>query len=160
MMAIGGVMFGGWTVCYALIIIRCYKQKAYGIPVISSCFNVCWEFIFSFNIAGSLSHAIRWGNRFWLIPDSINVIQTYLYGKDVQNHPWVKKHFRTIVTLTLISCGIGQYLFMIYFNDVYGVLLSLLLDVLLAALFIELALERGDFRGLSLPPRGGRWSAT
>jgi hypothetical protein len=151
MMVIGFIMFGGWTVCYALIIIRCFKQKAYGIPVISSCLNVVWEFIFSFNLAGALSQAIRWGNRFWLIPDSINVIQTYMYGKDMQTHPWVRKHFRTIVTLTLISCFIGEYLFLIYFNDIYGVLLSLLLDILLAALFCELALERSDLRGLSLP---------
>lgn len=154
MILIGAVMFGAWTACYAVIIIKCFKEKAYGIPVISSALNVCWEFIFSFNLAGALSEAIRWGNRFWLIPDTINVIQIYLYGKEMQTHPWVKKNFYAIVTLSLIASAIGEYLFIIYFNDVYGVLLSLLLDLLLSALFINLALQRNDLRGLSLP---GAW---
>ncbi len=150
MMAIGFVMFGAWTACYAVIIVRCFKQKTYGIPVVCSGMNICWEFIFSFNLAGALSWAIRWGNRFWLIPDTINVVQTYMYGPEMQPNLWVRKNFRTIVTLTLIACLIGDYLFLIYFNDVYGVLLSLLLDFVMSALFINMALQRSDLRGLSL----------
>jgi hypothetical protein len=150
MMAVGVVMFGAWTACYLVIIVRCFKQKTYGIPVINSSLNICWEFIFSFNLAGALSEAIRWGNRFWLIPDTFIVLQTFLYGKDQQTHPWVKKHFYTIVTLTLIACFIGEYQFLIYFNDLYGVLLSLLIDFLMSALFLNMALQRTDLRGIPL----------
>lgn len=150
MMLISVVMFGAWTWCYAAIIWRCYKQKTYGIPIVNSCLNVCWELIFSFNMAGHLSKGIEWGNRFWLIPDSLNVMQIFLYGKQVQKHPWMKDNFYAIVISTLILCGVGDYLFIVYFNDVYGVTCSLILDILMSVLFINMYLGRPDLRGMPL----------
>ncbi len=153
-MVLGVLMFGLWTLAYIAIITKAHRDKTYGIPIVDGCLNVSWEFIFSFNLAGHLVTGLEWGNRFWLLFDAIQVAQVFLWGRGVQTNPWVKKHFYRIVLATLVTCAIGEYQFMIYFQDVYGVVSSLLMDVLMATLFIAMFFNRPDLRGLSYP---GAW---
>lgn len=153
----GFLMFAVWTAAYITIIGKAYKDKAYGIPLIDSCLNVNWEFFYSFNLPFPLPPFIfplAWGNRLWLIFDAINVTQLFLYGRELQTIPWVKKHFYWITAATLLLCGVGLYNFLIYFNDPYGVSSSVIMDILMSVLFISMLLKRRDLRGLSY---SGAW---
>lgn len=154
MTIIGALMFGLWTLAYIAIIRKAIKDRTYGIPIVDGCLNVSWEFVFSFNLAGHLSNGLEWGNRFWLLFDAISVSTYFLYGRREQTIPWVKKHYYPILVASLVFCGVGQYQFMLYFQDDYGVVSSLLMDVLMAALFIGLFFKRPDMRGLSY---AGAW---
>ena len=151
---VGVLMFGLWTLAYIFIIRKAYKDKTYGIPIVDGCLNVSWEFVFSFNLAGKLSTGLEWGNRSWLLFDALSVLTYFLYGRQQQTIPWVKKHYFKILIASLIVCGVGQDQFMLYFQDDYGVVSSLLMDVLMAALFIGLFFKRPDMRGLSY---AGAW---
>jgi hypothetical protein len=75
--------------------------------------------------------------------------QVFLYGRGIQRNPWIRKHFYPIVVATLVTCALGVWGFLHYFGDVYGVSSSLLMDVLMAALFIGMFFNRPDLRGLS-----------
>lgn len=154
LIVLGVLMFGTWTAAYIAIIYRAWKDKSYGIPIIDGGLNVSWEAIFTFNLAGALTPALNWGNGFWFGFDALNVLQYYLYGKHVQTNSWLKKHWYVVLTLTIVTAGIGVWMFMIYFNDVYGVASSMIMDILMSTLFIGMLFNRPDLRGLSY---AGAW---
>ncbi len=154
LIVLGVLMFGTWTAAYIAIIYRAWKDRSYGIPIIDGALNVSWEAIFTFNLAGALWPSLNWGNGFWLIFDAINVAQYFIHGKAVQTNQWLKKYWYPILTATVITAGIGIWLFMIYFNDVYGVASSMIMDILMSTLFIGLLFKRPDLRGLSY---AGAW---
>jgi hypothetical protein len=96
-----------------------------------------------------VSWQLQVGNAIWLIPDSLVLIQIYLYGKNEQHHPWLRKHFRLIVTLTLVACVYGLREFMWYTGDVYGVLTSWIMDIMLSALMLNMFFNRPKMQGVS-----------
>lgn len=151
---LGVLMFGLWTIAYIVIILKAHKDRSYGIPMLDGCLNVSWEAIYSFNLVAPLAASLNWGNRFWFMFDCINVLQVFLYGREMQSNEWVRKHFYAIAALTLIASAFGLYTFLIYFNDLYGVASSLLMDLLMYGLFIGAVFNRRDLRGLSYP---GAW---
>lgn len=151
---IGAVMFGAWTLAYAQILYYGFRHKTYGLPMACIFLNISWEFLFAFNIIAPLDYAISWGNRLWFAADLIIVSQVFLYGRQEQTHPWVRKHFYEICVAGLLASGFGMYFFAIYFNDVYGVATSFLINLLLSLLFIPFLFSRPDLRGL---PHAAAW---
>lgn len=151
---IGVVMFGAWTLAYAQILYRGFRDKTYGLPLACIFLNISWEFLYAFNIVAPLDPAIAWGNRLWFAADIIIVTQVFLYGRQAQTHPWVRKHFYEICIAGLLASGFGMYFFAIYFNDVYGVATSFLINLLLSLLFIPFLFSRPDLRGL---PHAAAW---
>jgi hypothetical protein len=147
-------MFGGWSAVYFVIIRRCFKEKTYGIPVVSACTNIVWETIFTMNLAGAVNQYLRFGNAFWMIPDSLILLQIYLYGKNAQTNPWVKKNFYVIVTSTLMVSSIGIYELIRYNNDVFGVATSWTMNITVSALLLNLFFHRPDLRGV---PYSATW---
>jgi len=150
----GVMMFAGWSGCYGFIIVRCFKQKTYGIPVMNACMDIVWETIFTFNLAGEISLPLRIGNAFWMIPDSLIFLQVFLYGANEQRPPWLRKHFRLILILTLAASIYGVREFMWYTGDVYGVLTSWIMDIMLSTMMLNLFLNRPDMRGI---PYAATW---
>lgn len=155
MVGSAGTMFAAWTACYYAIVRQCFRDKTYGVPIVNTALNISWEFIFAFELFGPLPSfyfPLRWGHRFWLIFDVFNIIQILKYGKAVQTSNWSKRHFYQIVAVTFVGCGPAIYLFMDYFNDVMGVGSAMLIDLVMAVLFIRLyTTATADLRGLSYP---------
>ena len=98
---IGAVMFGAWTIAYGQIVLTCFRDKTYGLPLASICLNIAWEFIFSFNLVAPGEPALVWGNRLWFIVDCVIVLQVFLYGRPAQTNPWVRRHFYPITVASL-----------------------------------------------------------
>jgi hypothetical protein len=155
LLVIGVVMFGAWTVAYYQILTTCFRQKTYGLPMACVFLDISWEFLFAFQIVAPLQHGLAWGNRLWFFADCVIVAQVFMYGRESQRHPWVRRHFHTIAALSLAASFVGLYLFQVYFRDVYGVASSFLINLLLSVLFIQLLLSRPDLKGL---PYGAAWS--
>ena len=154
--AIGAVMFGAWTLAYVQILRAGFKEKTYGVPLACIFLNISWEFIFSFNlVTSSEATVLVWGNRLWFLADCIIVTQAFLYGRRWQTNPWVREHFHTICVAGLSASLIGLYSFATYFNDIYGLALSFLINFVLSLLFIPLLFSRPHLEGL---PHAAAWS--
>jgi hypothetical protein len=153
-MLVGAVMFGAWTLAYAQIVLVCFRQKTYGLPLASIFLNIAWEFLFSFNVVAPGVVALVWGNRLWFIVDCVIVLQVFLYGKQAQTNPWVRQHFYAISIASLLASLAGLYAFTTYFNDVYGLATSFLMNFAMSILFIGMLFARPDLKGL---PYGAAW---
>lgn len=154
LMVVGAVMFGAWTLAYAQIVIVCFREKTYGLPLASILLNIAWEFIFSFNLVAPGVVALVWGNRLWFVVDCVIVLQVFLYGKQAQTNPWVREHFYLITVASLLASVVGLYAFTTYFNDVYGLATSFLMNFAMSILFIAMLFARPDLKGL---PWGAAW---
>jgi len=157
MITTAGVMFIGWTGCYIAIIRQGFRDRAYGLPIVNTALNISWEFIFAFQLFGPLPafyFPLKWGHRLWLVLDVFNVVQIVKYGKALQSSAWVREAFYPIVFVTFLTAGPAIYLFMSYFNDVDGVATAMIIDLIMAVMFIGMFASRSDLRGLSLT---GAW---
>jgi hypothetical protein len=154
LMVVGAVMFGAWTLAYAQIVLTCYRQKTYGLPLASIFLNIAWEFIFSFNLVAPGVVALVWGNRLWFLVDCVIVVQVFRYGRKEQSHPFVRQHFYAICVASILASVAGLYAFATYVNDVYGLALSFLMNFAMSILFIAMLFARPDLRGL---PYGAAW---
>jgi hypothetical protein len=152
LIGVGLVMYGAWTLAYLYIIISCFKQKSYGVPMITLCFNVIWEFCFSFNVMGSnLFWFFVWGNRLWFVFDVVIALQFFLYGRAQQVIPVLQRHFYLLAVATLLACSVGLYTFSFYFNDIQGAASSMTMNLVMSILYIFMLFNRPDCRGLSYP---------
>ena len=154
-MVIAAVMFAGWTLAYGQTVARCFKDKTYGLPLAIIFLNIGWEFVFAFEFVAPGVPSLVWGNRLWFFGDVVVVMQVFLYGKDVQTHAWVKKNFYAICVAGLLLSGFFVYYFAKYFNDVYGLALSFMINFVESVLFIALLFARPDLRGI---PYGAAWT--
>jgi hypothetical protein len=152
---IGAVMFGAWTLAYAQIVVTCFRDKTYGLPLASIFLNISWEFIFSTNLIAPEEDALVWGNRLWFLVDCILVLQVFLYGRRTQTIPWVREHFYAICVVSILLSGLGLYSFATYFQDIYGLATSFLMNFAMSVLFIALLFSRPDLKGL---PYGAAWT--
>lgn len=152
---IGVVMFGAWAVAYFQILRAGFRDKIYGLPLACIFLDISWEFLFAFNRVAPLETALSWGNRLWFFADCVIVAQVFMYGRNAQSHPWVKANFYVIAVAGLGASLTGLYLFESYFQDLYGVASSFLINFVLSLTFISLLLSRPDLRGL---PYGAAWS--
>jgi hypothetical protein len=153
---VGAVMFGAWALAYFQIIKAGFKDQTYGVPLACIFLNVSWEFIFSFNlITSGEPDVLVWGNRLWFFFDCVIVAQVFLYGRRWQGNPWVREHFHTICVLGLGASLVGLYSFGTYFNDIYGLAMSFLINFVLSLLFIPLLFARPRLEGL---PYAAAWS--
>ena len=154
-MAIAAVMFAGWTLAYGQTVARCFKDKTYGLPLAIIFMNIGWEFVFAFQFVAPGVPALVWGNRLWFFGDVVVVSQVFLYGKNAQTNPWVKKHFYVICIAGLVLAPLFVYYFATYFNDVYGLALSFMINFVESILFIALLFSRPTLRGI---PYGAAWT--
>ena len=152
---VGAVMFGAWSVAYFQILRAGFRDQTYGIPMACIFLNISWEFIFSFSLIAPEDPALVWGNRLWFIVDCALVAQVFLYGRRVQSHPWVRDNFSAIAIASLVLSGIGIYTFATYFEDIYGLATSFLMNLAMSVLFIALLFARPDLKGL---PYGAAWT--
>lgn len=151
-LAVGAVMYLAWTAAYLHIIWVSHRDKSYGVPWSSLMLNVCWEFIFSFNLTDArLFWFFVWGNRLWLVFDLVILYQFFANGRAVQTIPWLQKWFYPVAVASLVLSGLWIYTFTIYFNDLKGVASSMTMNVAMGLMYIFMFVNRPDGRGMSYP---------
>jgi len=155
LLVVAGIMFAGWTAAYVQTVMVCFKEKSYGLPLAAIFLNVGWEFVFAFQFVAKGVPALVWGNRLWFGGDIIVVATVFLYGRNVQTNPWVKKNFYAICVAGLLASGLGIYYFAMYFSDVYGLPLSFIINFFESILFIVMLFGRPDLKGM---PFGAAWT--
>ncbi len=151
LLLVGMVMYISWTAAYYFIVTSCRQQKSYGVPFVCLCFNVIWECIFTFQLAGqNLAPFFRIGNGIWFLVDVVILSEFLKFGRDVQIYPLVKKHFYLVVAGTLTLCGTGLYTFTFFYGDSTGAASSMTMNLVMSILYIFMLFGRyDDLRGLS-----------
>lgn len=148
-----------WIAAYILIIRTSFRDKAYGVPMIAVCLNLAWEFIFTFlhgpkSADGSLD-VVKFIMFFgWLILDVVIFWQFLKYGKKEQPTEELRRLFLPVLLLCLAGAFGWHLTFTRAFDDPHGFLSAYIINLVMSVLFVKLAFERPDLRGLSY---GGAW---
>jgi hypothetical protein len=135
-------------------LLKCHREKTYGVPFACISFNVVWEFLWSFNLVDQdLFWFFEWGNRFWLVIDILLFYQLLKYGrKEMQAYPLIQKHFLKVVAFAAVLNTIGLVGFTTYFGDFTGSASSMSMNLVMSILFIFFLFARwDDLRGISYP---------
>jgi hypothetical protein len=172
--------YGLWSAAYIFFIVRGYKDKSYGVPLISVCLNFTWELYFAvlcrpkvldhlgpellrrlgmqpetkFCTATGMEY---WGLFFWLVLDTVILIQLFLYGW--RSEPTLLRYlperarrtiFNEFVLVLLLIALYWQYAFVNLLTDRDGNSLAWLTNYIMSWLFVSSAFfRRPDARGLS-----------
>jgi hypothetical protein len=147
------VMFAAWTACYVVSFRQARRDASYAFPIVNVALNLGWELVFAFALVGPLPRfyfPLQWGHLLWVGFDSLNVYQVFKYGRGMQTSPFTRRWFLPIVLGTFALAAPASYFFIVYTGDVMGVNSAMIIDVVMAALFINLFANRLTMRGLSL----------
>lgn len=141
-----------WGVAYYLVIVTCFKQKTYGIPIAAICMNITWEILSVFFwVAVQQEPAFHYADIAWLCMDVVIIGQLFYYGRDQQLFPQIKKHFHLVVISSLVFAFWGQYTFPHTYSDPDGFVLAFMINMGMSILFVFMLFARPDLRGLSYP---------
>lgn len=143
-----------WIVAYVLIVRRCFRDRAYGLPIIAICLNFSWEFLASFVFPNPVA-LWHFFDRAWLVIDVIILYQLLRFGPALQHIPEVRRWFYPIVIATIVAGGLGQYTFAVDYRDRLGLIAAFIINLVMSVTFIQLYFERRPgMRGIS---RGAAW---
>lgn len=139
-----------WGVAYYQVIVTCFKQKTYGIPIAAICMNITWEILSVFFwVAVREEPAFHYSDIAWLCMDLVIISQLFYFGRAQQTIPQIRDHFVLVVVGTLILAFWGQYTFPMTYRDEDGFVLAFIINMGMSILFPFMCFARPDLRGLS-----------
>ena len=141
-----------WIVAYVLIVIRCFRDKTYGLPLVAICLNFAWELLASFVYPNPVA-LWRFFDRAWLVVDVILAYQLLRFGPGEQRIPELRRHFYPLALATFVLGVWGQYAFVASYPDRLGLVSAFGVNLIMSVAFVSFYFARRDSgRGLS---RGG-----
>jgi hypothetical protein len=143
---LGGTVF--WSAGYVLMIRRGWKDKTFAEPVVVSCVNLAWEFLFSFHY--TVRTFARYGNIAWMALSAVLVWMAWRFGPEDFANPLVKSALRPSMVAMLGACLLLEWGFVEAYQDYFGKALGSVTAVINAAMFLALLLRRGSVRGQSV----------
>jgi hypothetical protein len=137
-----------WTAAYALIIMKGFKDKTYGMPMAALCVNLTWEFIFSFVMPFQEAFFLPL-NLVWLSLDAIMAFQLLKYGpKEFPQLPaW---QFYGFVALGLLFGSLATLAITFDANDHTGTYSGFGAALLMAVCYVQMLVARRSLRGQNL----------
>jgi hypothetical protein len=152
-----------WSLAYVLIVLRAKKDKDYGMPFAAMCFNLIWEFIYTFVFPPQGQGIQFWIplliNFLWFALDVVIVITWLLYWRASSPPGLSPKWHLPALALGLVSATAVLFGIQYQFNDPpcvpstvpAGGVSSFLQNLMMSALFIGMALRRNSLSGQSVP---------
>ena len=141
-----GMSILAWILVYVLMIRRGFIDKSYGMPVTALCFNLAWEFYFTF--LGNFPMTSRIGNGLFFVLD-LGMFYTCLrFGKDDFDWPIFKRNFFTFIALMIPVSFVMIRTYVTAFHD-YGMLVTLYAQLLYSTLLPAMLIRRDSVKGQS-----------
>jgi hypothetical protein len=138
-----------WISTYVLVIRRGNIDRVPAMPLAAFALNLCWEGIFSFlYMPDDPRVTVAWGSCFFL--DVLILVQVFRFGANDFAEPAVKKHWRAIVCLALVTAFVALMGFTAQFKDKLGWFAGFLQNLVMSILFVAMIVRRGSVRGQSL----------
>jgi hypothetical protein len=97
---------------------------------------------------------LQWGHLLWVTIDLANVFLIVKFGRARQTSPVTRRFFPLVMSGSFALLLPAAFMFMRYTADVMGVASAMIIDVVMAALFLSLFANRPDLSGLSY---AGAW---
>jgi hypothetical protein len=139
-----------WGAAYLVVIIHCFKEKTYGIPLAAICMNITWEILSVFFwVAVRREPAFHYADIAWLGMDLVIISQLLIYGRKQQTIPQIREYFYLVVAGTFILAFLGQYAFPMTYRDEDGFVLAFIINMGMSILFVFMFFARPDLRGLT-----------
>ena len=137
-----------WTLTYILIIIRSFRDKAYGMPFIALSFNICWELLFSTVLRdGVWLHEAT--NIAWAGLDVVILVAYLRYGQAESPFPQSRPLFYLYSFFVLLTTTGFIYFLCREIHYTYGILIAHIQNLMMSVLFIHMLLRRGSTAGQS-----------
>lgn len=147
LMVISGIL---WSITYALVIFKGFKDKTFAMPMIAVCLNISWEVIFTF-IYMSPAPQI-YVNVIWLLLDVLIFWQFLRFGRS--EYKLLTWQFYLMFLSTLIISFLGlfivSYTFVGYVSELIGAYTSFGINLVMSYLFIDMFFSRKSMRGQSV----------
>ena len=141
-----------WVVAYVFILVRCFRDKTYGLPLVAICLNFAWELLASFVYPNPVG-LWHFFDRAWLVVDVLLAYQLWRWGRAEQSLAPLARNFHLVVLATFALGVWGQYAFVASYPDRLGLVSAFGVNLIMSILFIFFYFARRDSgRGLS---RGG-----
>lgn len=124
-----------WLGSYALALILGFRQRTYGLPLAAILMNFTWEGIASF-LRPAPFYIWHIGAYLWFVLDVVIVLQIFLYGRNVQVIPEMRRWFYPVVVVSMAGLFFGQFLFSRYIRDEFTYVFSYLINAIMSILFV------------------------
>jgi hypothetical protein len=153
-----------WILVYILIIVAASKARTFGVPVLAIALNFTWELYFAV-WQPQATLALRAVNWTWLLLDAVIVYQLAHFGRE-QVRPELRKHFNLLLGALLGIALAGHATFHGWFThlqifpDSGSAISGMFINLIMSVLFVFLALDRPDSRGLSYSAAWAKCIAT
>lgn len=156
-----------WVVAYILTVIRGFRVRSYGVPLVAICLNFSWELCFAGNCfplhfgpndccvcpaENLMSQVLLWA---WLGIDAVVVAQAMVYGGSLQTSDVFRRWLPLWLVAGISYCYVGHLCFITFFSDVMGTVDAWLINAVMSLLFVYWVLTNADLRGLS---GGAAWT--
>lgn len=136
-----------WILTYIQIINRGFRDKTYGMPLVALCFNISWEFIYTFLKPHSVPHI--YSNITAFLLDVIIFYQLLLYWPNEFSN--ISKFRFYLLFFSSLIISFSLVFFISYtLNDNIGFYMAFGQNLLMSILFIKLLLKRSDQRGQTI----------
>jgi small basic protein len=142
-----------WIAAYIMIIVKGFKDRAYGVPMVALALNFTWEFIYAivYPPVGTISTILRWS---WFVTDAVIVYQFFRYGRENQTIPEARQYFLPMAIFTFVAAYFGQLTYHWHFHDRWGYQDAFTINLLMSILFVYFFFDRIGLAGLSY---GAAW---
>jgi hypothetical protein len=138
-----------WIVAYVAILVLCFRDRTYGLPLVAICLNFGWELLASFVFPNPVA-LWHFFDRAWLGFDVVLVYQLLRWGRGEQSVPEVARYFYFVVALTFGVGVWGQYAFVDSYRDRLGLVGAFGVNLIMSILFVFFYFgRRASGRGLS-----------
>jgi len=145
LISIGSFTF--WNLAYVLIIKRSFQDKTFGMPITAVCFNISWEFLFSF--CYPVPVLLKQAALVWFVGDVLIFFTCLKYGRNDFAHPVVRKWFYPGVAAMLGMAALLLSSFITGYQDHYGKATGCLNGLIEAVLLNAMILRRNSVKGQS-----------
>jgi hypothetical protein len=145
---VGGAMFGCWMAAYALMIVKGFRERTYGMPAPCLFLNITWEVTLGV-VHPPPDVRIQIFALGWALIDCVILYQYCRYGR--RHFPLDQRLFWPTVLFGLVAGCAFNFVFLDCLGDRflrYGALLS---QLFMSYRYIEFLLARGNLLGQSLP---------
>ena len=147
-----------WAIAYVLIIIQCFRQRSYGLPLVAIAMNFTWELQYSLLVPPRCDNGVGRRRQGRDDPrlgaprsgDRLAIVRVRQKRTNHSRNP--RRHFHAIVVLALVLAFIGNFTFDRFHHADAAPISGVMINFVMSLLFIFLLFQRPGLRGIS-------WSA-
>lgn len=143
-----------WIVVYFFTLRNLRRIRFIEIPIATVCGNIVWEFLWSWVFRTDMGDLYQWGYRIWFFMDCVIVYGCFRYGYKQISIPALARVAPGLMAFGILAWSPVLY----YYIKLYdapvshmGAYSGYILNVMISATYIPLALRLGEWGWFSYP---------